>query len=88
MPCTSDVLRQGSYMVLQYRGVNCLQVAVAGELDLKDIKQRHKTGVQHVSGAPWRTHGTHKLDVLHVLPVQFLATIIEALQACAESGTE
>lgn len=66
-------------MVLQDRGVDCLQVAVAGELDLKHIKQRYKPGVQHVSGTPWRTHGTHELDVLHVLPVQLLAAIIEAL---------
>ena len=68
-------------MVLQDGRVDCLQVAVAGEVDLKDIKQRHKTGVQHVSGAPWRTHGTHKMDVLHVLPVQLLAAVVEALQA-------
>ena len=65
--------------------VNCLQVDVAGELDLKHIKQRHKAGVQHVSGTPGRTHGSHKLYVLHVLPVQLLATVVEPLRHPTES---
>ena len=59
--------------------VDGLKVGGTGELDLKGIKQGHKAGVQHVASPSRRPHGTHKLDVLHVLPVQLLATVIEAL---------
>lgn len=72
-------------MVCQDGRVDCLQITGAGELDLKHIKERHKAGVKHVPGTPRRTHGTHKLDVLHVLPVQLLAAIIESLQRDIES---
>ncbi len=61
--------------------VNGLQVGVAGKLNLVGVKERHKTGVQHVPGTPRRAHGPDKLDVLHVLPVQLLSTVIEALQS-------
>lgn len=67
-------------MVRQDGGVYGLQIGVAGELDLKDIKQGDKAGVKHIPGTPRRTHGTHKLDVLHVHPVQFLAAVIEPLE--------
>lgn len=60
--------------------VDGLQVVVAGELDLKGIKEGHKAGVQHVPGTPRWPHGPNELDVLHVLPVQLLAAVIEALQ--------
>lgn len=72
-------------MVCQNGCVDCLQVGGAGELDLKDIKQGHKAGVKHVSCASRRTHSSHKLNVLHVLPVQLLATVVEALQCLVES---
>lgn len=61
--------------------VDGLQVGTAGELDLKGIKEGHKAGVQHVPGTPRWTHGPNELDVLHVLPVELLATVIEALQS-------
>lgn len=72
-------------MVCQNGCVDCLQVGGAGELDLKDIEKGYEAGVKHVPGASRRTHGTHKLDVLHVLPVQLLATVVEALQCLTES---
>ena len=75
-------------MVSQDGRVDCLQVDGAGKLDLKHIKEGHKAGVKHVPGTPRRTHGTHKLDVLHVLPVQLLAAVVEALQCFTESGTQ
>lgn len=75
-------------MVCQNGCVDCLQIGGAGELDLKDIKEGHEAGVKHVSGAPRRTHGTHKLDVLHVFPVQLLATVVEALQCLVESDVK
>ena len=56
-------------MMRQDGGVDCLQVSCAGELDLEHIKERHKAGVEHVPGTPGRTHGPHKLNVLHILPV-------------------
>lgn len=60
-------------------GVDGLQVGGAGELNLKSVKQRHEAGVQHVASPSRRPHGTHKLDVFHVLPVELLATVIEPL---------
>ena len=61
--------------------VNGLQVGVAGKLDLIGVKERHKARVQHVPGTPRRAHGPNKLDIFHVLPVQVLSTVIEALQS-------
>lgn len=75
-------------MVRQDGRVDCLQIGGAGELDLKHIKQRYKAGVKHVPGTPRRTHGTCKLDVLHVLPVQLLAAVIKPLQCVTESETD
>ena len=78
---TFDVFRQGRHMMSKNGRVDGLQVGVAGKLDLVGIKERHKARVQHVPGTTRRAHGPNKLDVLHVLPVQLLPAVIEALQS-------
>ena len=77
---TFNFFRQSRHVMSKNGCVNGLQVGVAGKLDLIGIKERHKTGVQHVPGTPRWAHGPNKLDVFHVLPVQLLPTVIEALQ--------
>lgn len=77
---TFDVFRQSRHMMSKNGCVNGLQVGVAGKLDLIGIKERHEARVQHVPGTPRRAHGPNKLDIFHILPVQLLSTVIEALQ--------
>lgn len=57
-----------------------LEVGSAGELDFKGVKQGDESGVQAVACSSRRSHGAHKLQVLHVLPVQLLAAIVQTLK--------